>query len=245
MELWTALVLGLAGSLHCIGMCGPIAVALPSAGSSKSALFGGRVVYNLGRILTYGLLGIIAGFVGRSIMVAGYQQGLSIALGLLILLAVITPSKYVARLTGAGWHASIFRRLKGVWQRMFQRSSIAALFIIGLLNGFLPCGLVYVALAGSINTTDPLTGAAYMVVFGAGTFPIMFAVAVFGNMVGFRVRQYFRRALPVAGVVLAVLFILRGLSLGIPYVSPEIQQDTQGEATMNCCGQNAPSEVAP
>ncbi len=235
MELWTAFLIGLAGSLHCIGMCGPIAVALPTGDSPLPAYVFGRVLYNAGRVITYSLMGLACGFVGKTILMAGYQQWLSIALGLLILLAVFLPSKYAVRLTGAGWHSRQVGKLKKLWRHFFSKSTIGSLFVVGILNGFLPCGLVYVALAGSLASGEALKGAAYMAVFGIGTFPVMLAMSLFGTMIGVRLRQSLRRLLPVGGVILACLFILRGLSLGIPYVSPKMEQDTQGQTKVECC----------
>ena len=233
--LWTALILGLAGSLHCIGMCGPIAIALPIGSGTRLTYTAGRLAYNIGRAVTYALLGLVCGFVGKTILMAGYQQVLSIVLGALILLAVFLPSGLLAKITGMSFHAKLVGRLQGLWAKMFQKSSVGSLFVVGLLNGFLPCGLVYVALAGSIATTSPLYGAAYMAIFGLGTLPVMFAMAMLGRIVGTGFRSKLRRVVPVAGVLLAALFILRGLSLGIPYVSPKLGATQHGQVTMDCC----------
>jgi len=235
MELWSALIIGLAGSLHCIGMCGPIAVALPVGQTSRLRHVVGRVVYNSGRILTYAVLGLGAGLIGRTVRVSGYQQMVSIALGVLILMAVILPSRYGALLTGAKLHARLFEPLKLLWGRLFGHGSIGALFLVGLLNGFLPCGLVYVALAGAITTGGPVQGALYMVVFGLGTFPVMLAVSLMAGLLSAGFRTKLRRLIPVGAVVLAMLFVLRGMSLGIPYLSPQIHQDPGGQTEIKCC----------
>lgn len=235
MELWTAFLIGLAGSLHCIGMCGPIAISLPTGENPLPAYVTGRVLYNVGRILTYSLMGLACGFVGRTILMAGYQQWLSIALGVVILLAVFLPSKYAVKLTGAGWHSRQVGRLKKIWRHFFSKSTIGSLFVVGILNGFLPCGLVYVALAGSLATGAALKGAAYMAVFGFGTFPVMLAMSLFGTMIGMGLRKNLRRLLSVGGVILACLFILRGLSLGIPLISPKMEQNAQGQTEVKCC----------
>lgn len=241
MEYWSALGIGLVGSLHCIGMCGPIAVALPNVQDTRLRYTLGRIAYNLGRTLTYALLGLACGFVGQTIMVGDYQQSLSIALGVLILLAVFTPSKYTQKLVGNAGHSKLISRLRGLWSRMFGRSSIGALFVVGVLNGFLPCGLVYLALAGSLATGAPVKGAIYMALFGLGTLPVMLAISILGTMVGVKFKRHLRRLLPAAAVFLAVLFILRGMSLGIPYVSPKISQD-KGETTVDCCHHNMPEK---
>jgi len=235
MEIWTAFVVGLAGSLHCIGMCGPIAIALPSAGMGRARLLLGRVTYNAGRIITYSILGLGAGLIGQTVHVSGYQQVLSIVLGALILLAVILPSRFGALLTGAKLHARLFEPFKRLWARLFGRDSIQALFVVGLLNGFLPCGLVYVALAGAVTTGSLYGGVMYMAVFGLGTFPVMFAMSLVGRLLGTGFKAKLRRLVPVGAIVLAALFILRGLSLGIPYVSPKIEQHQDGTTEVHQC----------
>jgi len=235
MELWSALIVGLAGSLHCIGMCGPIAVALPVGRTSRMRHIAGRIVCNSGRILTYAVLGLGAGLIGRTAHVSGYQQVVSITLGVLILMAVILPSRFGAVLTGAKLHARLFGPLKRLWSRLFGRDSISALFTVGLLNGFLPCGLVYVALSGAVITGGPLEGALYMAVFGLGTLPVMLAVSLVGGLLGAGFRSKLRHLLPVGAVVLAVLFILRGMSLGIPFVSPQVEQHQDGTTEVQGC----------
>jgi len=237
MELWTALLIGLAGSLHCIGMCGPIAIALPAEKRSGLTLLIGRLLYNLGRMITYGLLGYFFGYIGKAFFIGGYQQILSIVLGCLILLAVLIPGKYVSKFSGGGWQARMIGRMKSIWQRLFKLNSSAALFGIGILNGFLPCGLVYIALAGSVATHSPVKGMFYMITFGLGTVPVMLAISLAGKMLGTSLKLKLRRLIPIGGVLLALLFIMRGLSLGIPYLSPIIEKTAEGEVTVNCCHQ--------
>lgn len=234
MELWTAFIIGLAGSLHCIGMCGPIAISLPMQEMSKFQLLFGRGLYNFGRIITYALLGLLFGFIGSGFFVGGYQQILSIALGVLILLSLFLPSKYASYITGARLHEKISKRLKAAWQKLMSKNSISSMFLIGLLNGFLPCGLVYIALAGSISTGTALGGAFYMAVFGVGTFPVMLVMSLVGRILSFKMRLRLSKLLPVGVVILAVLFILRGMSLGIPYISPKIEKQNSGQTVVDC-----------
>jgi len=234
MEIWTAFLIGLAGSLHCIGMCGPIAISLPSGQTPGVRHVMGRIFYNAGRIVTYALLGLGAGLLGQTVRVSGYQQTLSIVLGSLILLAVILPSRFGAFLTGARLHARLFEPFKRLWMKLFGQNSVKAMFAVGLLNGFLPCGLIYVALAGAVSTGGYLAGATYMAVFGLGTFPVMLAMSMVGRLVGYGFRTRLRRLIPVGALLLGALFILRGMSLGIPYVSPNIQQQG-GHATVESC----------
>lgn len=244
MELWTAFLIGLAGSLHCIGMCGPIAVAIsPGRGSRPNKIFG-LVLYNLGRSVTYGVIGLAAGLVGRTIHVVGYQQGVSIALGVLLLLAILLPSRFGALITGTRIHARLTVLLGRAWNRLMGENSARSLLVIGLLNGFLPCGLVYVALAGAITTGGGIAGSLFMIMFGLGTLSVMLAVSLAGRLLGVGFRNKLRHLVPVAGAMLAVLFILRGMSLGIPYVSPKEQITETGQTTMDCCHQGKDSTTS-
>ncbi|RME27430.1 MAG: sulfite exporter TauE/SafE family protein [Candidatus Zixiibacteriota bacterium] len=241
IPLWTALVIGFAGNLHCLGMCGPIAVSLPGHGGAMSRRILGRLAYNVGRMVTYATLGLVAGAVGHAVSLAGWQQWLSIAAGVSILLMILLPSRWLQRATG-GWTAMLVARLKQRWQALFAQPSVPALFGIGLLNGLLPCGLVYVALAGAVATGTMWQGALYMAAFGAGTFPGMLLVSLFGSTVIARLRGGYRRLLPIGGALLAVLFILRGLSLGIPYISPRMNH-AHGAAAVESHPHPAPTEA--
>ena len=103
-------MIGLAGSLHCIGMCGPIALAIGPGETSRAKHLMGRILYNLGRSVTYGLMGLVAGLVGRTVHVSGYQQGLSIGLGVLLFLAILLPSRFGALITGSKIHALVVEK---------------------------------------------------------------------------------------------------------------------------------------
>ena len=233
MNLYTAFIIGLVGSLHCIGMCGPIALILPGSTENKLAYFRGRLLYNGGRILTYGFMGLIVGFIGDKIILYGYQQVLSIATGLIILIFVIAPKN----LPGITWSGN---RLIGLMQerirRLLKKSSGAALLSIGLLNGFLPCGLVYLALASAVSAGSAYNGMAVMILFGAGTLPLMFAVSFFIKYFPLSIRNKAARLVPWFALILALIFILRGLNLGIPYISPKL--DKLAVHQQGCCTSN-------
>lgn len=234
IETWTAVMLGLAGSLHCVGMCGPIALALPRP-NGPATLLPGRLLYNAGRILTYAGLGALFGWMGQTLLMAGWQRALSITAGLLILLYLLS-----ARLGRGRWTLeSTLLRLVAPVQRMLGRllkqTSLGGLLTIGLLNGLLPCGLVYVALAGAAATGSALGGAGFMLVFGLGTTPMMLAISLAGPTLYARLRGRFQNVIPLALGVMAVLFILRGLELGIPYVSPNLTAQIEDGAKPACC----------
>jgi len=228
----TAFTLGLLGSLHCLGMCGPIAVALPGGGPRQSTYAVGRLLYNLGRVLTYTLLGLVAGLVGKTVALAGLQRWVSIGVGLLLLAAALFGRRVTSGGPLAGWAGRAVGRLKTALGALMRGHGLGALFGIGLLNGLLPCGLVYVALAAAVAAGGFWVGGLYMACFGLGTIPLMLAVSLFGHTVLVRWRRPLQRLLPVGLAVLSALFILRGLSLGIPYLSPDL---STAAAAGSCC----------
>jgi uncharacterized protein len=230
--LLTALLLGAASSLHCVGMCGAIALALPRSFKGRVTFIAGRLLYNAGRIFTYSILGFGVSVVGSMLNIHAYQEALSIGIGILLLVAVFAPSRIVTRLSAVlGLERGIQRgvsRLKSSIGGLFGSHRLESLFAIGLLNGLLPCGLVYMALAGALSMSTPLEGASFMLVFGAGTLPAMLVLSFAGTVIPVRVRARLGRLVPVAIGLMGVLFVVRGLGLGIPYLSPHLIPETVG-----------------
>lgn len=222
MEFLTALLIGFAGSFHCVGMCGPIALALPVSGYTKKNFIPGRLLYNLGRIVSYSFMGAFFGLLGGRVMVAGLQQGLSIFLGAFILLILIVPARYKNILLAVPVIQKIISLLKTAIGRQFKSRGMSALFVTGVLNGFLPCGFVYIGLAAAASAGTLIKGAGVMAMFGLGTAPVLIAVSSFGRIINIDFRRRLSRAVPYFAAVLAVIFILRGMSLGIPYLSPRL-----------------------
>jgi sulfite exporter TauE/SafE len=233
-EIFAAFFVGLVGSLHCIGMCGPIAIALPVPDSNNLSFLTGRILYNLGRVVTYSFLGAILGLVGSKIALAGTQQLVSIILGSVIIIAVLLPQKYKNYFAQHPVIQKLAHPLKSNIGILFSKGTFSAMFLIGILNGFLPCGLVYVALAGAIASGDAISGAAVMILFGLGTVPAMFAASVFGKFINIGIRTKIRKAVPVLAILLGVIFILRGMNLGIPYLSPKINVQGETSSEMDC-----------
>jgi len=231
--LAAAITLGFLGSFHCVGMCGPIALALPVHNKPALLKYMLIVLYNAGRATTYATFGLIGGLIGRSFVMAGFQQGLSIGLGLILLISVFLPAKI--NLPGHGF----FLRIKTSLGRLFSKSRSSSLFAIGLLNGLLPCGLVYTGIAGAAATGDVIKGALFMAAFGLGTLPMMFLLPVIGSSISVSSRNKIRQATPVIITVMALLLVVRGLNLGVPYVSPQISSD----GTAACCHQDRPDKT--
>lgn len=230
MEIWTGFIIGLLGSIHCVGMCGPIALALPIGTESKFQLMVSRILYNLGRTVTYGLFGALFGLFGERIALVVLQQNLSIALGSIILIYILMPKKLQAKLAETKPYRIITDTVKSSFAKLTKTGSSSSLFLFGIINGFLPCGFVYVAVAGAVSTGSVLNGTLFMILFGLGTTPIMLATSMVGKFVNVNVKRKINKLIPVFAAILAIIFILRGLNLGIPYLSPKlIKSDAKQE----------------
>jgi len=224
MALWTAFLLGLAGSLHCAGMCGPLMLALAKARPRTVRESTGRVSYHLGRVASYCLLGLLLGFLGQVAAPAGFQRWLSIALGIALLAGWLVAAKVPLAAPVVKW----ITLLKGFMSGLLRQNSIASQAMMGALNGLLPCGLVYVAAAGATATGHPLNGAAYMALFGLGTWPMMLGIHLVGQRLPLPPRLSIGSITRTAVLLMAVLLILRGLELGIPFVSPDLTAASSG-----------------
>lgn len=221
--LWTAFILGMFGSLHCVGMCGPIVLALPVYKGAPLKLIISRVLYNSGRILTYGIFGAIIGILGESLSFAGIQQKLSIIAGTLIIIFAIFSNKKFSSIFDKGLFG-INQIVKQKIGNFIRKRSVLSSFVVGFSNGFLPCGLVYLAIGGAFATGTFSGSVFYMILFGLGTSFAMFAFGIASNYFGLRFRMSFNKLIPYVAVFLGLLLIIRGLNLGIPYLSPLIDQ---------------------
>ncbi len=231
--LLTAFILGLTSSLHCVGMCGPIALALPGRGKAMGQILPGRMLYHIGRLTTYVMLGAIVGIFGEGFSLAGYQQGLSIALGVLLLILALTTISIESRFLAIPVVDRLLGKLKRQMGRLLQRDTAPSLYNLGILNGFLPCGFVYLGLAGSLATADVWQGMAYMAIFGLGTWPAMVTLSLVGPFISDKLRRASRPIMMGVTLIFASLLIIRGLGLGIPYLSPEVVVEA-GNTIVEC-----------
>ena len=227
-----AFAMGLLGSFHCVGMCGPLALSLPLNNDSFWSKFSGALLYNSGRIVTYSVFGLVFGAIGKSVALFGYQQWLSVILGVLIIVFIILP-KRISSFSNNNYVMQFFEKIRSSLGQLFFKRNNASLFSIGLLNGLLPCGLVYMAAAGAVAAGDIINSVFFMAFFGLGTLPVMWSVAFFGNYVSIGIRQKIRKAYPYMMMLMACLLILRGMGLGIPYVSPKV--DVEKKVIQSCC----------
>ena len=206
-------------------MCGPIALALPVHHFAAAKRITALLMYNLGRVITYTFIGLIFGLLGRRLHIAGLQQWLSVSMGVLIILFLVYTWQRKSRLAPlAGlWYQT---RLQNVMGRLMRSTSMTGLMALGMLNGLLPCGMVYLAIAGALNTNHIWDGSLFMMMYGLGTLPAMLTLSVFGFMISIQVRNNMKRMMPYLLGIMAVLLILRGLNLGIPMISPEINHNS-------------------
>lgn len=218
--LYTAFLFGLISSFHCIGMCGPIAMMLPVERNNPAKKASQIVTYHLGRLTAYGSIGLIFGLVGKGFFMAGIQQNLSIFIGVAMIAVILIPEKIFSKYNFSKPMFRLISKIKSTLGSQFKNKSYKSLFIIGLLNGILPCGMVYVALFGAIAMQSESLGVLYMVLFGLGTVPMMSSVIYINSFLTIPVRNRIQKVIPYVAVLIGILFILRGLGLGIPYVSP-------------------------
>jgi sulfite exporter TauE/SafE len=216
--VFAGFLFGLIGSLHCAGMCGPIALNLPLRGNTFAERFLSGVLYNLGRTFMYGIMGAIFGYIGQGFQMLGIQQWVSIIMGCLLIISVLMPFVFKKiQFKKFDFFTGFVR--KNI-QKLFSIRSYKGLFLIGMLNSLLPCGLVYMAIIGAIATGNILYGSLYLILFGLGTLPMMLTISLIGNALTLNVRNILIKFIPYVVVLIGVLFILRGLCLGIPYISP-------------------------
>lgn len=222
-------LMGLLGSVHCIGMCGPLVMALPIAQKTNLQKWISLALYHIGKISSYALLGIIFGLLGSQFPLYILQQNLSIVIGVVMLLYVvyvfILKPKQIVNLN------FLYKPIVSQLGKLFKRKSLATFLLIGFLNGLLPCGMVYLALTSALATQNLLNGGLFMLFFGLGTVPALLMVAIGGQYMGLTFRTKLQQLLPIFIFGMGVMLILRGLNLGIPYISPAIGI---GNAVISC-----------
>lgn len=228
----TALLLGFGGSLHCLGMCGPLVMSLPFQTIDSSKKHTATFLYVFAKALGYGLIGIVFGTVGKAFLMMNWQQTLSVLTGLILLLITVLP--YLKE--GVSKQFLFGNKFKLLYQKIVEEPKLIHFFMFGLLNAFLPCGLVYTALAGATVTLSPFYGFAFMFLFGIGTSPALISIIIFKNKLNFTFRKYLKSTSYYFSLMMAVLLIMRGMNLGIPYLSPQIKTDSETKKeVIKCC----------
>lgn len=215
-------------------MCGPIALMLPVDRKNEAKKVVQIITYHLGRLTAYASLGLLFGILGKGLFIADWQQQISIIIGVIMIIIAIVPEKEFAKYNLSKPIYKVISKVKAALGSQFKKKTFGSIFTIGLLNGYLPCGMVYVALFGALSTATIPNSILYMILFGVGTIPLMSIVVYVANFISNSFRSKLQKAIPFTIIIIGVLFILRGLALGIPYVSPKnIDLFVQSEANCN------------
>lgn len=222
-----AFVLGLLGSLHCAVMCGPIMLSLPLQKTNylKSAFQ--LVIYQFGRVLIYTLLGVLVGYIGSSFNVFAGQEALSLTVGILLIVFTLLhfSNKYVSSLSRL--QAKLVYPIGKLMGKLYG-FPLWGLFA-GMLNGLIPCGMVYLALATALNSASVVSAGSFMLLFGLGTCPLMLMV----SLGGIYLRRYIKfnpnKLVPWFMLFIGTLFILRSANLGVPFLSPDTGYHVHGD----------------
>jgi sulfite exporter TauE/SafE len=201
-------------------MCGPIAMMLPVDRNNQAKKVTQIITYHIGRLFAYSTIGFIFGMLGKGFLLAGMQQKMSIFIGIAMILIILIPEKVITNYNFSKPIFKVISKIKTTLGSQFKNKSYKSLFTIGLLNGFLPCGMVYVALFGAIAMQSPTLGILYMALFGLGTVPMMSSIVYLNSFLTIPIRNKIQKAIPYVAVFIGIVFILRGLGLGIPYISP-------------------------
>ena len=229
MELLAGFAFGFLGSLHCIGMCGPIVLALPVGTQGKFRYLLGSVLYSFGRAVTYSAMGGIIGLVGAGLSLAILQQNVSIIAGAAILITPLVRHIYRTPVPSLLPFGTVLMKLQVRIASLLKESSLPPLFFLGVLNGLLPCGFVYLAITTAAVTADVMRGTMFMAGFGLGTMPAMVGFSFFPRLVSPQLRSKISRVLPAFTLLVGVLLIARGLNLGIPMISPRLSGSDSSE----------------
>jgi sulfite exporter TauE/SafE len=219
-------ILGGISSFHCVGMCGPLALSLPLSRFPPLKKVLGILLYNFGRVVTYSSLGGLFGFVGRQIFIAGFQQTFSISVGGVIFFLFIMNllHKKINRLKAID---KFYLKVQLLIAGFLRINTPGGFFLTGLANGFLPCGMVYLAITGAMAANNIWYGTEFMAAFGFGTAPALLVLSFAGFVISTQARSFIRKLTPYAFFLMSVLLILRGLNLGIPYLSPSFAANSK------------------
>ena len=231
--LWSALIFGLLGSFHCVGMCGPIAFMLPVDRSNSVKKVTQIATYHIGRLLAYALIGLVFGLVGKSLYIFGIQQQLSIIIGVLMIVVVLIPVQTFNKYNFSKPLYRVISKVKLSLGKALKKKTADTFLTIGFLNGFLPCGLVYMAVFASLTMSSAFQSSLYMMLFGLGTIPLMTTAIYLGKFLNATIKQRIQKAIPVFVIIIGLLFIIRGMGLGIPYLSPAPITDSVS-STIDC-----------
>ena len=230
--LLTGLLIGFGGSVHCVGMCGPLALSLPFNIFSNNAKWLAFFLYNMGRVTSYAAIGLLAGLLGRSINWFGITQILSFVLGCVIILSIFLPKLF--KKFKINFPDFINNIQINLMQALVKKQKVSWMYAAGIMNGLLPCGLVYMALAAALVAGSVSNSILFMVFFGVGTIPAMVLIVSAGQLLKPSFRIKFKKMVPVISLMIGILLVLRGLNLNIPFISPYVSPNLSGNTAIDC-----------
>ena len=214
--LFLGVTIGFLGSWHCVGMCGPLAMALPYRTTKPLPRLALSTLYTLGRTTTYIGVGMILATTGEFFSMAGLQRVLSVSVGLILIAIVLLPA-INKKLEQAVYQTRLGRSVQKRIAKLYRNQNVATFYWVGLLNGLLPCGLVYMAAFAALGSARLAYGLSIMLGFGLGTWPLMTALAIFP------IREWLSRVqgLKLSNVLMFVagtLMIIRATTIELPDV---------------------------
>lgn len=216
MIYWTALLLGLGGSFHCLGMCGPLMLSVPLDRRTRLSILADRLQYQLGRISAYAIIGALFGLLGTGAVLAGIQRWVALVGGGILILLAIGQWRNLASTIKIPFLERPLFWLRQKIAILLRSNRWYAISSVGFLNGFIPCGLVYVAVLGAMTQVHWLEGALFMTVFGLGTLPMLLGVMWLGGIAKPRFRYYFQYLTPIFLLIGGALLLFRGLEVSFP-----------------------------
>lgn len=226
--LYFAFFMGLFGSIHCAVMCGPLLLAIQGSQELTWKIALNKLFYQVGRILTYGIFGIVLGLVGKIASIQGWQMGLSLFTGIILLIIGLVQ---LFKIKNEGFIKLQMRFVQPIAKIMGRwLYKPGGSFFAGVLNGILPCGMLYMAAAAAMNTSSSLTSFYFMIMFGLGTLPLLLVFSFLGNFIRTYFKMNFSKWLPFLYILMGIWFLLRGANLDIPYLSPLLHVD----GAINC-----------
>jgi uncharacterized protein len=191
-------------------MCGPISLALPIAHYSRLYQYFAGIIYHISRTVGYILLGLLIGFIGQNFIPAFLQNWLSIVIGIIIIIRVVYTKLLLVK-NKPNLFVAFEKFVKNAMLYALQKRGLFSYSILGIANAFLPCGVVYIAIAAAISFHNTLLSAVFMLGFGVGTIPLMLLLFFTGLQVKFEIKKYIKQLSPYALFFVGVLLVIRGL----------------------------------
>lgn len=213
---YLAISMGLISSFHCVGMCGPIALALPVHKGPRAQQIAGVLAYNAGRALTYAMFGMVIGTLGASLAWLGALRYVSIAVGVAMLVYVFWPSGLERGLHMPLFWQKTINLLRQSMATYLKKTDLSGMLLLGMLNGAVPCGMVYMALLNSVATGSVWGGAIFMALFGLGTMPAMLALGIAKQQFTPALRTRIRKFTPVLVAIAGIWLVARGITASYP-----------------------------